>query len=112
MIYYVDNINGKAEYDGKSAQTPCQDYKKLNLNPGDSLLFKRGSIYNESLVLTAGEDGSPITYGAWGEGEKPAFFGGTDVSNPEDWELSATENVWICVKNTYGNLANIILNVF
>ena len=80
--YYIDPILGKDEYDGLSATRPKKDYLKLNIIPGDSILFKRGSVYRAKLELKMGTDYDPITYGAYGEGEKPALYGSVANYDP------------------------------
>ncbi len=110
MVYYVDNINGSLEADGTSPIAPAADYKALPLSGGDSVLFKRGSVYRNSLSLTAGDVGNPITYGAYGEGDMPTFTGGTDVSLAEDWIPTERENVWLCVRPTRGCVGNMVYN--
>lgn len=110
MIYYVDNLNGSDNTDGLSPSTPIRDYTALSLRAGDTVLFKRGSVYNSELLLTEGAIGNPITYSAYGEGEMPTFTGGTDVSLPDDWTPTDRENVWRCERETRGNVCNFVLD--
>lgn len=110
MIYYVDNACGNNEGGGRSPQQAVRDYTRLSLQPGDSLLFKRGSVYHGELVLTLGQQGAPITYGAYGEGEAPVFTGGTDVSAPEDWAPTPRQNVWKCLRHTHGQVGNFVFD--
>lgn len=109
MIYYVDNVNGSLQNDGKTPETATLDYKALNLVGGETVLFKRGTTHH-ILELTSGTPDAPITYGAYGEGNAPAFAGGTDISRPEDWIPTERENVWLCTKETRGCVGNIVFN--
>ncbi len=44
--------------------------------PGDSILFKRGDVWNESLVPpSSGSSGNPITFDAYGTGAPPNLTG-------------------------------------
>ncbi|MBR3680663.1 MAG: right-handed parallel beta-helix repeat-containing protein [Clostridia bacterium] len=109
MIYYVDNVNGSLHNDGISPNSAVCDCATLSLLGGDTVLFKRGTTYRV-LALTPGTPDAPITYGAYGEGDAPAFSGGTDVSRPEDWIPTERENVWLCTAETRGCVGNIVLN--
>lgn len=84
-VYYIDNVAGKAENDGKSPEFPLNTNIGLTVSPGDSVLFKRGSFIRGALNNVEGEEGNPITYGAYGEGENPIFCGSEDVSGENDW---------------------------
>ena len=106
--YYIDPLQGKDEYDGLSATRPKKDYLKLNIIPGDAILFKRGSFYRAKLQLVMGTDVDPITYGAYGEGEHPVFCGSTDVSAESDWVETEEKNVWRCIKPIPGDVGNFV----
>jgi parallel beta-helix repeat protein len=86
--YYVDATNGSNTDDGLSPQTPWKTVSKVNsmsFNPGDSILFKRGDMWRETLqVPSSGVTGPPITFGAYGPGEKPIITANDIVSN-EGW---------------------------
>ena len=104
-IYYIDNMNGDNALDGLSPKCARKDYTDISLVSGDTVLFKRGSFYRDK--LHAKEE---VAYGAYGEGELPTFCGSCDVSLPEDWEETETENVWKCVKPMVGDVGNIAFN--
>ena len=53
-IYYIDIENGKNENDGLSEKTSVADYKKIDIKPGDTVLFKRGSFIREKLWVCEG----------------------------------------------------------
>lgn len=86
MIYYIDPHYGTVGADGLSPEKARTTYTDLALQPGDTVLFRRGSFIRDILYRTAGAPGAPITYGAYGEGENPVFCGSVDVSDPEMWE--------------------------
>ena len=53
--------------------------------PGDSILFKKGDTWNESLTVpSSGTNGNPITFGAYGSGSNPVIDGST-IINPAGW---------------------------
>lgn len=103
--YYIDHKNGDNSFDGLSPETARRDYTDIALNEGDRVLFKRGSFYRNRLHAKAG-----VSYGAYGEGDMPTFCGSFDVSLPEDWAETETENVWKCVKPIIGDVGNIVYN--
>lgn len=97
-IYYVDPLNGSPANNGLSADTPIKTNVGLNVQPGDTVLFKRGSLIRGALHNVNGEEGRPVTYGAYGEGANPIFSGSVDVSAPECWQkYEGMDNVWRCV---------------
>ena len=73
--YYVDSLAGCAGQDGRSPETAVSSWRDVTVQPGDSLLFKRGSFFRDVLELPAGTKDAPLYVGAYGEGEKPVFNG-------------------------------------
>lgn len=63
MIYYIDSKEGAT----------LSQVNNLELLPGDSVLIKRGSVFNdEGLVIRcSGTKDAPIIYGAYGDGDLP-----------------------------------------
>lgn len=61
--------------DGLSSSAPWKTLGRVStasLQPGDSVLLKRGETWRESLLVSAsGASGSPISFGAYGSGAKP-----------------------------------------
>lgn len=104
-VYYVDLENGCG--DGLSECNPRGAYVDLMLQPGDTILFKRGTSFYGQLLTQSGAVGAPIVYGAYGEGEKPVFHGSIDVSNEENWE-NVGENLWKCIKPIPKEACNFI----
>ena len=107
MIYYIDPIHGGAENDGLTPETARRTYTDLSLKPGDSVLFKRGSVIRDRLIRIAGDETGYITYGAYGEGEIPVFVGSADVSDPADW-VEERSNVWRYTKELPTEACNFI----
>ncbi len=106
--YYIDVMNGNDESDGLSPEKPKKDQSLLTVKAGDTVLFKRGSFIRDKLNITEGEDDSPITYGAYGEGTKPTFCGSTNVSAESDWQETERKNVWKCMKAIPGDVGNFV----
>lgn len=106
--YYIDVINGNDENDGLSPEKAKKDHRSINVKAGDKVLFKRGSFIRDTLNITEGEDNAPITYGAYGDGEKPTFCASTDVSSVSDWIETDKKNVWKCLKSIPGDIGNFV----
>lgn len=94
MIYYIDFNHGSPDADGLTPETARQTYTDLAIEPGDTVLFKRGSWIRDCLYRKPGAPGKPITYGAYGNGENPVFIGSVDVSDPAMWK-EIRQNVWV-----------------
>jgi hypothetical protein len=81
--YFVDSIVGNDSWDGLSQTYSAPNHGPWKTSNGpnwsgnfvgdDRILFKRGGIYSRLLVTTRHQssDGHPITFGAYGDGEKP-----------------------------------------
>jgi hypothetical protein len=107
--YYIDNKDGSDLNSGISECCPKRDYRSIDPAPGDRILFKRGTSYNEGLRIKGGADDAPITYGAYAKGSAPVFSGSIDVSSPKLWE-AVRPNIWKCTANTQGDVGNFILD--
>jgi len=94
--YYVSSSTGSDSASGTSAATAWQTVAHVNgqtFLPGDSILFKRGDIWNESLVPpSSGSAGNPITFDAFGTGAPPNLTGYFAVP-PASW-IFVTGNAW------------------
>lgn len=91
--YYVAN-DGDDNNDGKSIDTPWKSLDKVtnaDLKVGDGVFFKRGDLFRGSFEAHAG-----VTYGAYGEGEKPKFYSADKPLNDKElWELyDSDHNIW------------------
>jgi len=116
--YYVSSINGDDSNDGRSPETPWKSTNKLwrilaggKVNdpiakPGDGVFFERGSEFYPSKYLidsiqTLGV-AKGVTYGAYGEGEKPAFYGSFDFGGGTgDWQKTEWENIYYIDTKAY-----------
>ena len=91
--YYVSNDGD----DGNNGLSPVTAWKTLEkvssseLEAGDAVLFRRGDIFRGQVNTKPG-----VSYGAFGEGEKPKLYGwDEDLSDPALWVLADAENhIW------------------
>jgi len=118
--YYISSINGNDANDGLSPETAWKSVKNLwylpnpklptvvysTPKPGDAVFFERGSEfypseYLNNTVQTIGiADG--VTYGAYGEGEKPTFYGSFDFGGGAgDWQKTEWENIYYIDTKAY-----------
>ncbi len=77
--YYVDSVHGSDDNAGLSPGGAFRSLDRLelvNLQPGDRVLFARGSVFNDQLdIRYSGTADAPIVFGAYGSGELPTFSG-------------------------------------
>jgi hypothetical protein len=94
--YYVSSGTGTDANNGTSASMAWQTIAHVNaqtFQPGDSILFKRGDVWNESLTPpSSGTSGNPITFDAYGTGPAPNLTGYYAVPSSA-WVL-VTGNAW------------------
>ena len=96
-LYYVKN-GGNDGLDGLSDANAWATIGKVNgasFAAGDSVLFKRGSVFRDAALAfpSSGSSGSPITIGAYGTGTKP-IISGSDLKNTAgDW-TDEGGNLW------------------
>jgi hypothetical protein len=94
--YYVDATNGRDSNDGLSSGKSWETIEKVNsatIHPGDAVLLKRGEAWREQLIPQSGDETGYITYGAYGEGDKPLLLGSVTRSNVSDWNHEG-RNIW------------------
>ncbi len=108
MIYYVDGIGGSDRNDGLSEKSAVKSCRSLKILPGDTVLFRRGSRFRDTLDVPGGTEGNPTRIGAFGDGNLPVFNAGIDLSSPDDWE-NPGKNIWKCRKKVKGDVGNLIL---
>ncbi|MBE6599821.1 MAG: hypothetical protein E7640_01260 [Ruminococcaceae bacterium] len=92
-VYYVSN-DGNDANDGKTPQTAWKTLSKVTeaeLEEGDGVKFRRGDLFRGMITTKPG-----VTYCAYGEGEKPKFYGwDKSLADPALWELyDAEHNIW------------------
>ena len=91
--YYVSNA-GDDSNDGLTPETAWKTLEKVSsakLDAGDGVLFKRGDLFRGFVIAQKG-----VTYAAYGQGEKPKFYGWERSLDDADlWELvDAEHNIW------------------
>ena len=107
--YYV-SPDGNDDADGKSPETAWKTLDKVNgfeFADGDGVFFERGGLWRGSITMK-----SRMTYGAYGEGEKPKLYGspvnGADASM---WELAeGTTDIWRFKEKFSSDIGNVIFN--
>src|ERR1700727_394080 len=94
--YYVSSSTGNDANSGTAATAPWQTIAHVNgqsFLPGDSILLKRGDVWNESLTPpSSGSSGNPITFDAYGTGAPPNLTGYYAIPASK-WAL-VTGNSW------------------
>ena len=91
--YYV-SADGDDEHDGLSPDTAWRSLARVSraeICANDGVLFRRGDVFRGYV------DTKPfVSYGAYGEGQKPRFYGWEeDLASPSLWELTDSENhIW------------------
>ena len=109
MVYYIDPQNGSKHNDGLSASAPLSDITDRSFAPGDTVLFKRGTVIKNALFLTSGSEDGYITYSAYGEGPDPIVNPSVDASSPDDWR-EEKPGVWRFLGTLPSEMCNIIFN--
>jgi len=102
--YYFATNGDDIKNTGVSLISPWKSLGKLNsmmslLQPGDSVLFRRGDRFNGEIRITkSGAKQSVIYFGAYGKGSKPVLNGTTRISDWgkagfNKWETTCNSNV-------------------
>ena len=91
--YYVSN-DGDDANDGLSPEKAWKTLERVSdarLCEGDGVLFRRGDLFRGRVLTQEG-----VSYGAFGEGEKPKIYAwDEDLADPELWELADAEHhIW------------------
>ena len=91
--YYV-SPKGNDSNSGTSPNSPWKTLKKVNavgFTAGSTVYFERGGLWRGTLQILPN-----VTYSAYGEGEKPTFYGSLyDGADSSLWTLvDGTENIW------------------
>jgi hypothetical protein len=77
--YYVSSTTGNDSSDGKSEATAWVTILKINgktFKPGDSILFKRGDVWRETLIVpSSGSSDAYIVFASYGKGVNPKIIG-------------------------------------
>ena len=100
--YYVDATGGDDSWDGlagsyvSGTHGPWKTIQKVNSETqtaGDSVLFKCGEVWREGLLPDSGSALGRVTYGSYGEGEKPLLMGSMEFNAAADW-MNMGGNIW------------------
>jgi len=143
--YFISSVNGDDSNDGLSPETAWRSITKLVSveegdgfsNPlahfpslshvpkrGDGVFLERGSVFNAELSTEhAGDyvmwlvDG--VSYGAYGEGDKPILSCCINYSGSRNWVKTEYDNVWMLDETIelpqfasvpgYNDIANIVI---
>ena len=89
--YYVDSNGGNDSNEGTSESKAFQTLDKVNaldLEPGDTVLLKRGSVFEDQALTFTKEDSgtaeAPVRISAYGEGNRPQI----NTNGHGQWELN------------------------
>ena len=89
--YYVDSNGGNDSNEGTSEGKAFQTLDKVNtldLEPGDTVLLKRGSVFEDQALKFTKEDSgtaeAPVRISAYGEGNRPQI----NTNGHGQWELN------------------------
>ncbi len=95
FTYYVDSTNGSDSNLGTQS-APWKTIAKVNaakLLPGQSVGFRRGGVWRESLQITrSGGMGNPIIFGAFGTGANPIINGANLVA--ASWKAASADHTY------------------
>lgn len=112
--YYFSTASGNDSRSAAQAQNPLTPWKTINklnnildsLQPGDSILFKRGEIFVGSIsVRKSGTLNAPIVFSAFGKGNNPVI---TSLVSLSQWE-PVGDGIWESYHPELGKAVNILL---
>ena len=85
VTYYIDDNGGSNANAGTSPETAWKDFTQVNdriLGPGERLLLKRGSVFNQELIVTAkGTTERWAEIGTYGVGPRPIIHRNWDIED-------------------------------
>ena len=77
LDYYIDSVSGSDDNTGTVENSPWKSLAKVSritFQPGDKILFKRGSSYSGCVTINGdGTEINPITISTYGAGDAPRF---------------------------------------
>ena len=89
--YYVDSKSGSDSNDGTSESKAFKTLDKvnaLNLEPGDTVLLKKGSVFEDQALQFTKEDSgtaeAPVKISTYGEGDRPQI----NTNGHGQWDLN------------------------
>ena len=81
--FFVSQSQGNDANTGLAQNVPWKTLNRVlaqSLNPGDTVLLRRGDAWRESLIVNrSGTQLNPITFGAYGTGALPLLDGSDPV---------------------------------
>ena len=106
--YYVSN-SGSDTNDGTSPEKAWRSLNGVNtysynFKEGDAVLFERGGVFRGSLKTVSG-----VSYGAYGEGQKPCIYGSKKNYAKEQWRRTSEDNIYALV-TTVADVGTIVFN--
>jgi len=107
--YYIDPAKGDDNNDGLTPEHPLKTYATRKFAGGDTVLFKRGSVIRDMLYTCNGLENTPIVYGAYGDGPKPAFLGSVPVGVSDKW-IEERPSIWRYTETPPSEVCNLIFN--
>ena len=110
QTYYIDPQAGDDAHSGQSPVQPLKSYAQLVLTGGEMVLFKRGSVIRDALHTCNGSAAAgAVTYGAYGEGDKPVFLGSQPADGAANW-VEEQPSVWRFTGTFASEVCNLIFN--
>lgn len=112
--YYFSASAGDDSRSANAAQNPSTPWRSLSrlnaifssLRPGDSVLFRRGDVFEGAITATAsGSAAAPIVFSAYGSGANPVISGFATFKN---W-AGAGANIWEATSDRAGSELNVLL---
>jgi hypothetical protein len=107
--YHIDPAHGDDTNDGLSPARPVKNHAELDIRPGDTVLFKCGSVIRGMLHTRSGQPGWPIRYGAYGEGADPVFLGSVPASDADCWR-ETRPSVWRYTGALQSEVCNLVFD--
>ncbi len=103
---YVSNSGADKLGYGFTEDMPFENiaYASLVAKPGDVILLRRGDFWRTQVIIKEG-----VSYGAYGEGNKPTIYGSTRDVSTQDWE-EVRENVYKTQSGTGKDVGLIVFN--
>ena len=105
--YYVSAL-GCDESDGLTPQTAWKSLDKVSsakLDCGDGVLFRRGDTFRGCVICRSG-----VSYGAFGQGDKPKIYGYKSLCDQDLWELYDEKNNIYRLKEKIWDCGAIVFN--
>lgn len=107
--WYIDSTNGTNQANGLSEQTPRLNWNGISIEPGDTVLLHRGSLFRSSIISPDGMPSAPIVWGAYGEGVNPIICGSINCSCAQNWN-QVSNCIWEAVGLPQDEVCNLIFN--